>query len=247
MAFIPKWSKSCERSTLFGRTNKRVAMDELPPFPIILAIDPSMTSLGWACFNMNLGADRYDISSEAWRFGCVHPRSRECAAQFKWWDVFAQLRDRLDDWRPTHFAAEWPAFFGSSDRGRIAAQTGVTIDLGGMVGYLAGRFEIPPEFITLWTPQRWKGNAPKGATEAKFLRLYGPGARSVVRNFSDDVVDAIMIADFWLMLYFREQFAWIQRWKNNPRRGYDEDQRRSRTERPPASNARILPEAEHLH
>jgi hypothetical protein len=182
------------------------------PFPIILAIDPSVNNLGWACHNLNLGKNRYDIHSDAWRFGVIHPTMERTEIQYRWRNAFAKLKKRLGDWRPTHFASEYPTFFGSAS-GKIAAMQGYTLDLAGMVGYIAGRFGMPPDFITLWKPEQWKGSVPKHITAAKFVRLFGPKAERIVESCSDDVIDAIMIAEKWLTLYHREKFSWIQRTK----------------------------------
>jgi Holliday junction resolvasome RuvABC endonuclease subunit len=185
---------------------------EVMPFPIVLAIDPSMNNLGWAVYNANLGQNRYDIDSDAWRFGLIHPNSK-MSGHYKWYDAFARIESALDGWKPTHLACEWPEFFASV-RGKIAATKGYTVDLAGLVGFIVGRFNLPMEFVTLWKPQQWKGMVPKGVTQAKFLRLFGDKeAGHVVRHYSDDVIDAIMIAEFWLTLYHREKFSWIQKWK----------------------------------
>lgn len=184
-------------------------MAEQPPFPIVLAVDPSMVNLGWACFNMNLGANRYDIDSSAWRFGLIHPRSQNRSPQYRWRDAFAKLRNGLQDWRPTHYASEWPSYF-ATQKGRIAATMGYTVDLAGISAYIAGRFGMRADFITLWKPEQWKGTVPKSVTQAKFIRLFGHDAEMVVRNYSHDVIDAIMIAEFWLTLYHREKFQWMK-------------------------------------
>jgi len=169
-----------------------------------------MNNLGYACYNMNLGQSAYEIDSEAWRFGLIHPRARTRECQYKWRDAYVKLKEQLGGWRVTHLAVEWPTFFDST-RGRIAAMKGYTIDLAGMTGYLAGRFGLPPDYITLWKPEQWKGSVPKHVTAQKFIRLFGPGADYVVRNYADDTVDAIMIAEFWLTLYNREKFIWQRR------------------------------------
>ena len=96
-------------------------MSKPPPFPILLAIDPSVNRLGWAAVNLNVPGERYEVTSAMWRFGFVHPRARELGAANIWASIFAQLRGSCGDWRPTHLAIEWPAFFGS-ERGRRAAR-----------------------------------------------------------------------------------------------------------------------------
>jgi hypothetical protein len=180
------------------------------PFPIVLAIDPSMNSLGWAAYNLNLGEDRYDINSDAWRFGLIKPKCRSEHIQYKWENVGYRLEKVLDDWKPTHIVLEYPTFFGST-AGKIAAMRGYTLDLAGMVGYLVGRFRMSPDNVTLWKPEQWKSTLPKHATQAKFIRLYGDGAAYIVKNYPDDVPDAIMIAEYWLTLYYREKFHWQQK------------------------------------
>jgi hypothetical protein len=87
---------------------------------------------------------------------------------------------------------------------------GYTTDLAGMAAYLAGRFGVRSDFLALWTAQQWKGSVPKTVTQARFLRLFGAGAQFVLAHNSDDVIDAIMIADYWLMLFHREKFSWIK-------------------------------------
>ena len=168
---------------------------------------------------MNLGENRYDITSEAWKYGLIHPatvsrKGGELARQHKWQDAFFRLRKALGEWKPTHLALEYPTFFGST-RGKIAATQGYTLDLAGMVGYLAGSFEVRAEQVTLWKPEQWKGSVPKTVTQAKFIRLYGKDADYVVRNYSDDTIDAIMIAEFWLNLFFRGKFSWQRQMKAN--------------------------------
>lgn len=185
-------------------------MNRFTAFPIIVALDPSMSNLGYAAHNLNLGQDSYDIDSEAWRFGLIHPKASTKNCQYKWRDAYVKLKQALEDWRPTHLVSEWPTFFASA-RGRIAAMKGYTIDLAGMTGYLAGRFGLPPDCITLWKPEQWKGSVPKQVTEQKFLRLFGKGAPHVARHNSSDVIDAIMICEFWLSLYNREKFSWQRR------------------------------------
>lgn len=179
------------------------------PFPIILAIDPSMNSLGWAIYNANLGQNRYDIDSVAWRYGCINPKGSKA---HRWRDIYTEISRNLEDWKPTHLAIEWPDFFANV-RGKIAASKGYTIDLAGIAGYLVGRFNLQPDFVELWKPVFWKGLVPKTVTQAKFTRLFGKDSGFVLRNYSDDVIDAIMIAEFWLTLYHREKFPWIRRWK----------------------------------
>lgn len=222
------------------------------PFPILLAIDPSMNDLGWAAFNCNLGANTYEIPSKAWRYGLIRPRVKsesgsEIGPQYTWQSAFSQLRgpERLGDWKPTHIVIEYPTFFAST-RGKIAASTGATLNLAGMAGFLAGRFWLAPDSIALWRPEQWKGSVPKTVTEAKFIRIFSKGASMIAQSNPDDVVDAIMLAAHWLNLYHRGQFSWQKRGRNFNTVKND----RERDLRPPAPDARSLradPQAERSH
>jgi hypothetical protein len=175
-------------------------------FPILLSIDPSVNNLGYALYNMGVGEEMYNLNSDAWLYGTVYPHGKYM--QHKWRDAYRQLGVRLDGLVPTHFASEWPCFF-SGEKGRIAAQLGYTIDLAGIVGYLAGRFGVNADWISLWKPQQWKGSVPKYVTERKFVRLFGLGAKKAIsRGISNDAIDAIMIAEYWLSLYNRQKFSW---------------------------------------
>lgn len=180
-------------------------------YPVLLAIDPSVNNVGWACYNFGGGSDQYDIIGKGWSFGLVHPKGTNI--QYKWRDCYTQLKDRLGSRKPTHLAIEYPMYF-ESVKGKIAAQEGYTIDLASMLGFLAGRFEIKAEYITLWNPMQWKGSVPKHVTEKKFIRVFGEPAKRLARELSNDVIDAIMIAEFWLSLYNREKFSWQRKQQN---------------------------------
>jgi hypothetical protein len=157
-----------------------------------------MNNLGFAVFNNRMGGDR-SIDSDAWRFGLIHPVAGS-SLPYRWEDAFWQLRSRLRPWLPTHLIIEWPSFFHST-KGKIAATQGHTLNLAGMAAYLAGRFYLAPNAIMLVTPQTWKGMVPKRVTQMKFIRHFGPQAAFVVRHNTDDVIDAIMLADYWLRQY----------------------------------------------
>jgi Holliday junction resolvasome RuvABC endonuclease subunit len=158
----------------------------------LLSIDPSLYSLGWALYSATQGAGRYDdIVGGAWRYGCIHPKGTTRVE--KWSDVLFRLVAQMGDWAISHLVAEWPAYFAST-RGKIAAQSGHTLELAGMIGYIAGRLSMRPERIALYTPQQWKGSVPKSATRAKFIRTFGDSSRLIANCHTDDVIDAIMIA-----------------------------------------------------
>lgn len=179
--------------------------------PILLAVDPSVRSLGWATVNLNYaqGNDYYDISNaNLWNYGpvIINPTKD---IRYRWEQAEKQLRSafELDDIRPTHYAAEWPTFMNSM-KGKIAAQQNYTLGLASMVSYIAAAFEIRSENITLWTPMQWKGMTPKSVTRNRFLMYFGSAAKQIARAANDDVIDAIMIARLWLTLYDRKKFRW---------------------------------------
>lgn len=179
--------------------------------PILLSIDPSVRSMGWATVNLNnaQGNDWYDINNiDLWNYSLITMEPTK-HIQYRWEQAVQQLREtfEVDGVVPTHFAAEWPMFFNSM-KGRIAAQENYTVGLASMVGYIAAAFEFDSRHITLWTPAQWKGMTSKAVTRNRFLMYFGEGARSLARTASDDVIDAIMIARYWLTIYDRKKFRW---------------------------------------
>jgi hypothetical protein len=188
-------------------------MEELP---ILLAIDPSVRSLGWAIVNLNKveGTDYYDLTTEGlWDYGLVKMESTRgvdpSIIKHRWKQAFYQIKANMDleDIEPTHFASEWPTFFNST-KGYLAATQNYTVGLASMVGYLAGQFNFKAAHITLWTPLQWKGSVPKYVTRNRFVQYFGEPAEKLAQRLSDDVIDAIMIARYWLSLYEREKFRW---------------------------------------
>lgn len=180
-------------------------------YPVLLAIDPSVNNLGWASYDFQAGGEMYNINGAGWKFGLIHPKGPNL--QYKWKDCYFKLRRELEDRRVTHFAGEWPIFFGSM-KGKIAAQQGYTNDLAGTIGYLIGKFQVKAEYVALWTPVQWKGSVPKAITEKKFIRVFGEAGKEIARTVSNDVIDAIMIAEFWLSLFNREKFSFQRARKN---------------------------------
>jgi hypothetical protein len=181
------------------------------PFPIVLALSPSGGAIGFAAFNANLGANRYEILSPAWRFGVIYPRARARDPQFLWQDAYSRLRGALS-WPPSHLASSWPGVIGKIEWEFVLETTG-------MVGYIAGRFGMRPLSMSLWRAEQWKGIAPRYTTREKFLRLFGRSAQEVVEKQSPGTLEAIMIAEFWLTLYHRGKFSW-QRQGHDRRRDF---------------------------
>lgn len=188
--------------------------------PVLLAIDPSVRSLGWAIVNLNraVGNDYYDLENqELWIYGLVTMESTRqidpSLVKWRWEEAAAVINAtfELEGIRPTHLASEWPTFFNSME-GRIAAQQNYTLGLASMVGYIAAAFEFRSEYIALWTPYQWKRNAPKNVTRNQMTIYFGDAGKTLARTASDDVIDAIMIARYWLTLYDRKKF----RFQNQP-------------------------------
>jgi Holliday junction resolvasome RuvABC endonuclease subunit len=185
--------------------------------PILLAIDPSVRNLGWCIINLNkVEEDRYyDLEGEAWSYGIVQMKSTHqidpSILKYRWEEACRKLTQAIDVYEsePTHFASEWPTFFNSM-KGRIAATQNYTLGLASMVGYIAAHFDFNPENIALWTPQQWKGSVPKYVTVEKFKLIFGKKAEKLSRMLTDDTIDAIMIARYWLQLYEAKRFRWQQ-------------------------------------
>src|SRR5262249_47222756 len=160
-----------------------------------LSVDPSTRNLGWACCDLSRAGPKPDIYDvELWQSGVIHPQGLEI--HHKWTDAYEQLAAKLRDHWPTHIVAEQPAFFGSA-RGKIAVQQDHTIRLGQMVAGVIAWFRVPAANVTLFTPMQWKGSAPKEVTRARLEKAFGVDSEGL----SDDEVDAIGIAEFWLKGY----------------------------------------------
>jgi hypothetical protein len=120
----------------------------------------------------------------------------------KWQDAYEQLAAsmRKKDLWPTHIAAEWPMFFGNT-RGHIAASQDYTLGLAGMAAGIIAWFRLPASNVTLLTPAQWKGSVPKEVTRTRLEEAFGANSKGL----SDDEVDAIGIAEFWLKIYLRSR------------------------------------------
>jgi hypothetical protein len=175
------------------------------PFPIVLAIAPTPTAIGFAIFNANLGTNRYEIFSAAWDFGTIYPKVRVRDPQFLWQDAYSRLRAVMR-WQPNHLASSWPGLIHRPP----AVQEGWALTIAGMIGYIAGRFRLRPLSICLWRAEQWKGIAPTYTTQEKFLRLFGSTAHEVSASHSLEIIEAIMLCEFWLTLYHRGKFTWQQ-------------------------------------
>ncbi|HXB10637.1 MAG TPA: hypothetical protein VNZ45_01520, partial [Bacteroidia bacterium] len=131
--------------------------------PVLLSIDPSVRDLGWAILDLNKGEgeDYYNLDSDVWSYGLVQMKARPISykdpyyLQHRWREACATLKAacEIGHHQPTHLASEWPVYFNST-RGRIAVERNYTVDLGSMVGYIAGQFNFRANYMTLWTPQQ---------------------------------------------------------------------------------------------
>lgn len=155
----------------------------------ILALDPSVNTVGWACV-FKLWRDEDDV---------VH----DDEAEWKWgmWELMSasytfklhELTEYIDLWiggieEGDLFVGEWPAFFDNM-RGNVAAKKGYTIDLAGILCYIAGWYRLPWQSIAFLTAAQWKGNLPKEITKMRFFRALGVRAHKVDHN----AVDACML------------------------------------------------------
>ncbi|SRR5258705_11952730 len=189
-------------STGFYASKRKLELE----FPLLLAIDPSINNLGWALYDFSKGGEIYAINSAGWKYGLIHPKGFNL--QSKWKDAYFKLKEVIGrDKYVTHLAAEWPMYFNGL-RGKLAAQQNFTINLASLIGYLVGKLGVKAEYVSLWTPIHWKSSVPKHVTQAKFIRTFGSEAKQIANTQSDDVIDAIMIAEFWLSLYNRQKFNW---------------------------------------
>jgi hypothetical protein len=95
--------------------------------------------------------------------------------------------------------AEMPTFF-SSEKGRIAAKEGYTLNLCMVLGYMMGRLENGAVPTMLFTPGMWKGQVSKEITRKKFFRTFTDAKMDEFgeATYDHDTVDAIMILRYWL-------------------------------------------------
>jgi hypothetical protein len=173
-----------------------------PKFPVVLAIDPSITVMGWSLFNGPNASHIYDLP--AWQCGRIRPKG--ATIQAKWEDAASKLDAAVrGDFSPDHLVCEWPAHF-TNLKGAVAAHMGSNFPLCGLVGYLMAYFGFSSSQVTLYEPSRWKGSVPKHVTLAKFKRRFSQDASPVTLGeiermcveCSDHEIDALMLAEFWL-------------------------------------------------
>jgi hypothetical protein len=157
--------------------------------PTFLSVDPSINSLGWATATPNSlpsSAGDYTWNSFDWKCGTFTPQGINLESKLYSIGKFLNRIYSIEE-----LVIEWPTFF-NSEKGRIAARAGYTVQLGAICGYIIGFFNLSPLHIHLYTPQQWKGNAPKRATSVKFIRTF-PDQKNRLRLLGHDEIDAIML------------------------------------------------------
>lgn len=146
----------------------------------ILAIDPSKNHLGAALLE-----DEKD-----WSWDVIETDPQDNLQQ-KLRAISRQLDSFLSYRGVTHLIIEYPQFMNSV-KGRIAAQQGYTIDLGTVCGFIMGWLDVHTSDVYLYTPNQWKGQKPKKAIEAAFLREFGEEHRGT----SDHAFEAVMLLKY---------------------------------------------------
>lgn len=156
---------------------------------MILAIDPSVRSIGWATFTgtPHLISDSLSVD---WDYGIFKPDPKyiyDSIHQF-----FTTEYPRVSE-----LIIEMPNF-QNSEKGRIAAKQGYTTQLGIVVGYIMGLVDHPQEKLFLYPPIVWKGTVPKKVTLAKLKRDF-PKSHRVLDELGHDAIDAIGLLRFHLV------------------------------------------------
>lgn len=155
----------------------------------ILALDPSvMNRCGWAVTHLGwneMGA----LVKEDWDYGSFEI----CGMNFK-----MRCHDLKDHLMRLGFdfdilVAEWPTYY-SGEKGQVAAQQGYTINLAGIVMFIAGFFQVHHTQLFLYTAPDWKGTVKKAVTARRFFRLFGENEMKI----DHDTIDAVMMLHYHL-------------------------------------------------
>lgn len=157
----------------------------------IVAIDPSINDVGWAVVD---GLQRsesgvWDNSKADWKWG--HWLIQGISLPYKLREIVEWMIIEFDGMNPEEdwLVLEWPAFFGSP-KGQAAAKQGHTINLAGVVGYIAGFFRMLPQNTHLVTANQWKGNVPKEITRMRLFKALG---QKQIYKVNHNAVDAVML------------------------------------------------------
>lgn len=154
----------------------------------IFAIDPSINQVGWAKIE-GLTRDDDGVWSDddaVWTYGYWDIGSHSLPHKLKEIVEWCMMDIGCDqDW---WFIGEWPTYYGTR-AGQISAMQGNTINLGAVISYIAGWFQIEPANVHLLTATQWKGSIPKEITQMRFFKLLGVKSFKINHN----AVDAIML------------------------------------------------------
>lgn len=157
----------------------------------IFAIDPSINQVGWAKVE-GLRRDEDGVWNDelaTWTYG--------------YWDIGSHALpyklEEIVDWckldvhcdRDWWFVGEWPTYFGTI-KGQISAMQGNTINLGAVIAYIAGYFQILPQNVHLLTATQWKGSVPKEITKMRFFKVLGV-KQGQIKTINHNAIDAIML------------------------------------------------------
>lgn len=155
----------------------------------IFSIDPSVNDVGWASIDgMKRDDDGvWDDSEAVWRWGWWKLNAHSYRAKLEELKDYIALGGSLAE--DDILVGEWPAFF-DNQRGAIAAKQGYTIDLAGILCYIAGYFRIISTNIYFITAIKWKGSVPKEVTRLRFFKALGVARPFAVNH---NAVDAVML------------------------------------------------------
>lgn len=130
---------------------------------IYAAIDPSVNNIGVAVHN----TETQMVDTHLYR------PVRTDSLLFDARTVLQKIKTSILLNRPVDYLTiEYPNW-QNSDKGLIAMQQGYTLDLAFQVGIFAAGFGLPSGSVFLPTPNIWKGNTPKLATEHRVQKKFG--------------------------------------------------------------------------
>jgi hypothetical protein len=174
----------------------------------ILSIDPSINRCGWALatfqaqegplipvlkadgtFELQGTPDQWNENTSRWAWGYFDTTCRGYVARLK--ELVEYIMMEVGEFDV--LIGEWPEFYDST-KGHAAAMRGDTINLAGIVCYIAGYFRLNPKHINFLTAPRWKGSVSKEITRQQFYRSFG-----IQKHYTIDhnAVDAAMMLLTW--------------------------------------------------
>lgn len=160
-----------------------------------LSLDPSVNNVGWCLFD-----SEKKTRKKAWKCGQFDLEGMNY--QMRCFNLFEQIEEiinpynlapGIDDAPFDILITEWPAFF-DNQRGHVAARQNYTIDLAGIVMYIAGRYQLDHRHHFPITAQVWKGSVPKIVTQRRFFSRFKFNTATVTEH----VIDAVMLMHYFL-------------------------------------------------